>query len=64
MTFVHVNTSNEAEILAERVISRLQHSNSAIILVTVKVILYLINYISNESIVDGLYKKLSPPLSI
>jgi AP-2 complex subunit beta-1 len=63
MTFVFINTSNEAEMLADRVIPRLQHANSAIILTAVKVILYLTNYISNDSIVDGLFKKLSPPLS-
>ncbi len=64
MTFVQINDSKEAEILAERVLPRLKHSNSAIILTAIKVILYLTNYINNESVVDGMYKKLAPPLGI
>ena len=63
MTFVQINTSSQAELLAERVIPRLQHSNSAITLTAVKVVIYLINFINNDTMVKGFYKKLGPPLS-
>lgn len=52
----------EAELMAEQISVRLQHSNSAVVLATVKVILYLMNYMSNERLVDDLCRRLSPPL--
>jgi AP-2 complex subunit beta-1 len=53
---------DDAEVLAERVISRLSHSNSAIILTTIKVVVYLTNYIDDTNVVDTLFRKLGPPL--
>lgn len=52
----------DAELLAERISIRLQHSNSAVVLTTVKVILYLMNYFGSKSAVDSMCRKLSPPL--
>lgn len=52
----------DAELLAERIAIRLQHSNSAVVLTTVKVILYLMNYMGSQQIVENMCRKLSPPL--
>ncbi|SCV72241.1 BQ2448_4935 [Microbotryum intermedium] len=52
----------DAELLAERIAIRLQHSNSAVVLTTVKVILYLMNYMGSREVVDSMCRKLSPPL--
>ncbi|KAH8691196.1 putative AP-2 adaptor complex subunit beta [Talaromyces proteolyticus] len=54
--------SSEALLLAERISPRLSHSNSAVVLTSIRVILYLMNYISDEKQVSSLSKKLSPPL--
>ncbi|KAL4797137.1 AP-2 adaptor complex subunit beta [Aspergillus venezuelensis] len=54
--------SAEALLLAERVAPRLSHQNSAVVLTSIRVILYLMNYISEERHVSSLSKKLSPPL--
>ena len=52
----------DAELLAERIAIRLQHSNSAVVLTTVKVILYLMNYFGSRDAVEAMCRKLSPPL--
>ncbi|GAA6001578.1 hypothetical protein JCM10207_006735 [Rhodosporidiobolus poonsookiae] len=52
----------DAELLAEQIAIRLQHSNSAVVLSTVKVILYLMNYMGSERAVEDMCRKLSPPL--
>lgn len=52
----------DAEILAERIAVRLQHANSAVVLTSTKVILYLMNYIASSEFRESLCKKLSPPL--
>ncbi|PWN40553.1 putative beta-adaptin [Ceraceosorus guamensis] len=52
----------DAEILAERIAVRLQHANSAVVLTSVKVILYLMNYIASAEFRESLCKKISPPL--
>lgn len=54
--------STDAELLAERISIRLQHANSAVVLTTVKIILYLMNYMDDEARIEGLCRKLSPPL--
>ncbi|KAJ5447123.1 hypothetical protein N7445_001944 [Penicillium cf. griseofulvum] len=54
--------SAEALLLAERVAPRLSHSNSAVVLTSTRVILYLMNYIAGEKHITSLCKKLSPPL--
>ncbi|KAH2484357.1 hypothetical protein KXV28_002976 [Aspergillus fumigatus] len=52
----------EALLLAERVAPRLSHSNSSVVLTSIRVILYLMNYIADERHITSLSKKLSPPL--
>ncbi|XHG02474.1 hypothetical protein AWENTII_005824 [Aspergillus wentii] len=54
--------SAEALLLAERIAPRLSHSNSAVVLTSIRVILYLMNYIADERHITSLSKKLSPPL--
>ncbi|KDQ07940.1 hypothetical protein BOTBODRAFT_70091 [Botryobasidium botryosum FD-172 SS1] len=55
-------TSADAEMLAERISIRLQHANSAVVLTTIKILLYLMNYIDNGRLKDLLCKKMGPPL--
>ncbi|ODN83344.1 hypothetical protein L202_01504 [Cryptococcus amylolentus CBS 6039] len=52
----------EAEQLAERISVRLQHANSAVVLTTIKVILYLMNYMEDEGLIKALERKMGPPL--
>ncbi|KAF1813546.1 Adaptor protein complex beta subunit [Eremomyces bilateralis CBS 781.70] len=54
--------SSEASLLAERIAQRLAHSNSAVVLTCIRVILYLMNYIADQKVVASLCVKLSPPL--
>ncbi len=54
--------SGEALLLAERIMPRLAHSNSAVVLTCIRVILYLMNYIADEAQISQLSRKLSPPL--
>lgn len=54
--------SGEALLLAERIAPRLSHSNSAVVLTCIRVILYLMNYIAGERQIAALCRKLSPPL--
>ncbi|KAF3206520.1 hypothetical protein TWF191_001414 [Orbilia oligospora] len=61
MSYVPHETS-EASIMAERICPRLQHSNSAVVLTCIRVILYLMNYIASPQEISALCRKLSPPL--
>ncbi|KAF2237019.1 AP-2 complex subunit beta [Viridothelium virens] len=61
MNYVPQDTS-EAVLLADRISQRLSHSNSAVVLTCVRVIIYLLNYIVDEKTVNSLCAKLSPPL--
>lgn len=54
--------SAEAMLLAERIAPRLSHSNSAVVLTCIRVILYLMNYIADQKQISVLCRKLSPPL--
>ena len=54
--------TQEAALLAERITPRLSHTNSAVVLTCIRVVLYLMNYIDSEKIIAGLCTKLSPPL--
>ncbi|KDR81568.1 hypothetical protein GALMADRAFT_239593 [Galerina marginata CBS 339.88] len=53
---------SDAETMAERIIVQLQHANSAVVLTTIKVLLYLMNYMENRRLVDHCCKKMGPPL--
>ncbi|RMZ92535.1 hypothetical protein DV736_g208, partial [Chaetothyriales sp. CBS 134916] len=54
--------SDDALLLAERIVPRLSHSNSAVVLTCIRVIMYLMNYISDQKKIEDICKKLSPPL--
>jgi AP-2 complex subunit beta-1 len=54
--------TGEAQLLAERLAPRLSHSNAAVVMTCIRVILYLMNYISDQSQITLLSRKLSPPL--
>nr|POE54561.1 ap-2 complex subunit beta [Quercus suber] len=54
--------SAEATLLAERIAPRLSHTNSAVVLTCIRVVLYLMNYIESEKTINALCAKLSPPL--
>lgn len=53
---------SEALLLAERISPRLSHSNSAVVLTCIRVVLYLMNYIADQKQISVLCRKLSPPL--
>ena len=55
--------SHEAETIAERITSRLQHANSGVVLSSVKLIVYMMNFITNPEEINSLCRKLAPPLS-
>ena len=61
MTFVP-QESKDAELIADRVVVNLQHSNSAVILTTIKLLLFLMNYMENRKLMDYICKKMGPPL--
>ena len=50
--------------MAERIIVQLQHANSAVVLTTIKVLLYLMNYMENRRLIDYSCKKMGPPLGL
>lgn len=52
----------EALLLAERIAPRLSHSNAAVVLTCIRVLLYLMNYIADERQISSLCRRLSPPL--
>ena len=54
--------AKEAEGIIERVAPRLQHSNSAVVLSAVKIILKYMEEITNQDTIKSLQKKLAPPL--
>ncbi|MCJ1314801.1 hypothetical protein MMC15_000113 [Xylographa vitiligo] len=61
MSYVPQDTG-EALLLAERICPRLSHSNSAVVLTCIRVVLYLMNYIADDKQISSLCRKLSPPL--
>ena len=61
MNYVPQDTQ-EATFLAERITPRLSHTNSAVVLGCIRVILYLMNYVADEKTVNSLCAKLSPPV--
>lgn len=52
----------DAEMMAERVIVQLQHANSAVVLTTIKALLYLMNYMGDRRLIDYICRKMGPPL--
>jgi AP-2 complex subunit beta-1 len=62
MTSFVPQETNEAVLLAERILPRLSHSNSAVVMTSIRVIMYLMNYIADQKKIEEICKKLSPPL--
>ncbi len=56
------NDSREAEAICERVSPRLNHSNSAVVLGAIKVLMIQMESINNSDVVKTLCKKMAPPL--
>eukprot|EP01087_Luapelamoeba_hula_P022112 TRINITY_DN7859_c0_g1_i4.p1 TRINITY_DN7859_c0_g1~~TRINITY_DN7859_c0_g1_i4.p1 ORF type:complete len:886 (-),score=168.97 TRINITY_DN7859_c0_g1_i4:206-2863(-) len=52
----------DAESIAERVAPRLAHSNSAVVLNTIRVLMHLLDFVDNGEFADSLCKKMTPPL--
>ncbi len=50
--------------MAERIVIQLNHANSAVVLTTIKVLLYLMNYMQNRRLIDYCCKKMGPPLGL
>lgn len=50
--------------MAERVVVQLSHANSAVVLTSIKVLLYLMNYMENRKLIDYICKKMGPPLGM
>jgi len=48
--------------MAERIQAQLSHANSAVVLTTIKILLYLMNYMENRRLIEYLCKKMGPPL--
>ncbi|KAH8833792.1 adaptin N terminal region-domain-containing protein [Flagelloscypha sp. PMI_526] len=61
LRFVPSETA-DAEVIAERIIVQLQHANSAVVLTTIKALLYYMNYMDNRRLMDYICKKMGPPL--
>ncbi|VWU48464.1 AP-1 complex subunit beta, putative [Hepatocystis sp. ex Piliocolobus tephrosceles] len=54
--------SKDAERVLERILPRLSHANSAVVLSAIKVIMYLLDNITDEEFIQNVHKKLSPSL--
>jgi hypothetical protein len=57
-------TREDADILADRISVRLQHANSAVVLTSIKVLLYLMNYMQDPRLKEALCRKMGPPLGL
>ena len=57
-------THADAELIGERISVQLQHANSAVVLTTIKVLLYLMNYMNNRTLIEHICKKMGPPLGV
>ena len=62
MMFVTPQAPGDAESLIDRIVPRLQHANSAVVLSAVKSMIYLMNYVSDGDYIANVYRKMAPPL--
>jgi len=58
----HPSSAREAESIVERVSPRLQHSNSAVVMSAVKIIVKYLDMIESQETIKTLTRKMSPPL--
>jgi len=54
----------DAEQMAERIVVQLQHANSAVVLTTIKALLYLMNYMEDRKLIELCCRKMGPPLGM
>ncbi|KAJ1901089.1 hypothetical protein LPJ66_001029 [Kickxella alabastrina] len=62
LMYVVPQESGDAETIIERIMPRLQHGNSGVVLVSIKVISYMMNYVAQTETLEPILRKLSPPL--
>ncbi|KAJ2833903.1 hypothetical protein GGI24_000650 [Coemansia furcata] len=62
LMYVVPQDSSDAETIIERIMPRLQHGNSGVVLVAIKVIAYMMNYVAQVETLEPILRKLSPPL--
>ncbi|KAJ2613624.1 hypothetical protein H4S08_002097 [Coemansia sp. RSA 1365] len=62
LMYVTPQSSDDAETIIERIMPRLQHGNSGVVLVCIKVIAYMMNYVAKTETLEPILRKLSPPL--
>ncbi|KAJ2679741.1 hypothetical protein GGI25_001192 [Coemansia spiralis] len=62
LMYVTPQESVDAETVIERILPRLQHGNSGVVLVAIKVINYMMNYVAQKETLEPILRKLSPPL--
>ncbi|KAJ2722047.1 hypothetical protein GGI07_003581 [Coemansia sp. Benny D115] len=62
LMYVVPQDTSDAETVIERIMPRLQHGNSGVVLVAIKVIAYMMNYVSTTEALEPILRKLSPPL--
>ncbi|KAJ1842609.1 hypothetical protein LPJ73_004702, partial [Coemansia sp. RSA 2703] len=62
LMYVVPQDTSDAETVIERIMPRLQHGNSGVVLVSVKVIAYMMNYVAQTETLEPILRKLSPPL--
>ncbi|KAJ2524672.1 hypothetical protein GGI11_000640, partial [Coemansia sp. RSA 2049] len=62
LMYVTPQEASDAETVIERIVPRLQHGNSGVVLVAVKVIAYMMNYVPQRETLEPILRKLSPPL--
>ena len=62
LMFVTPTKQGDAETLIDRLMPRLQHSNSGLVLATIKVIIYFLNFCPDSKYVQEIYNRLGAPL--
>lgn len=63
LMFFQPTDSKQAELLVERMTPRLQHSNPAVIMSLVRVMLHLINFIDSQKVIEVILGRVEAPLS-
>jgi vesicle coat complex subunit len=60
--FVSPQSSGDAEALIDRIAPRLQHANAGVVLTAVKVVIHLLNFVTDADYVNSVFRKMAPPL--
>ncbi|KAL7749680.1 hypothetical protein RI367_004908 [Sorochytrium milnesiophthora] len=62
LMFVVPTTGDDAEMMCERLMSKLQHANAAVCLTAVRLIMYMLNFVTKQDVITGYCRKMSSPL--